>query len=90
MSIFAGTGSRRITFRNIATCFGLVFQSGCLVIYPRAENTHAHIPASGPRSLRGGGKMLIIIVLFVYLTNGFFFNLTGAQHLSGYPPKGIF
>lgn len=34
MSIFAGTGSRRITFRNIATCFGLVFIPAALLYTP--------------------------------------------------------
>ena len=51
----------------------------------------------------GGGKVLIIIILFVYLPYRAFFNLTGAQHLSGHlyyisafcsqkvtPPKRIF
>jgi hypothetical protein len=44
---------------------------GELTIYPRAENTHARTPASVPRSLQGGGKVLIIIILFVYMTYWF-------------------
>ncbi len=34
MSIFAGTGSRRIAIRNIATCFGLVFIPAALLYTP--------------------------------------------------------
>lgn len=47
-------------------CFGLVFHSGCLVIFPRADNTHAHTPASGLENSYVGGKIFIFITLHIY------------------------